>query len=90
MADYWFKPKTYGYGATPTNWKGWVAVLGYVAVIMALVLSLAAVPADLPAGPGAWQAATAAILIAALTLGFIRLCRAKTDGQWAWRWRKRR
>ena len=90
MADYWFKPKTYGYGATPANWKGWVAVLGYVAVIVALVLSVAALPADLPEGPRAWQAATAAILIAALTLGFIRLCQAKTDGQWAWRWGKRR
>ena len=65
MSDYWFKPHAYGYGATPTNWKGWAAVLGYVAVILALALSLAALPADLPEGPGAWQAATSAILIAA-------------------------
>jgi hypothetical protein len=90
MSDYWFKPHAYGYGATPSTWKGWAAVLGYVVAILALALSLAALPADLPEGPGAWQAATTAILIAALTLGFIRLCRAKTDGQWAWRWGKQR
>ena len=90
MSDYWFKPHAYGYGASPSNWKGWAAALGYVAVILALALSLAALPADLPEGPGVWQAATSAILIAASTFGFIRLCRAKSDGRWAWRWGKQR
>jgi hypothetical protein len=28
MSDYWFKPKTRGYGATPANWKGWAATIG--------------------------------------------------------------
>jgi hypothetical protein len=23
MAEYWFKPKRYGYGATPVTWQGW-------------------------------------------------------------------
>jgi hypothetical protein len=88
VAEYWFKPKDYGYGATPISWKGWAAVAGYIAVVLALVLSVAAVPADLPWGPWAWQIAALAIMIAALSLGFIRLCRTKTDGQWAWRWGK--
>ena len=42
MSQYWFKPKTYGYGATPANWKGWAAVAGYVAVVTALTLPLLA------------------------------------------------
>ena len=35
---YWFKPKSHGYGATPSTWQGWLAtglfsvVLGIVAV----------------------------------------------------------
>jgi len=29
MSQYWFKPKTYGYGATPSGWKGWAAVAIY-------------------------------------------------------------
>jgi uncharacterized membrane protein len=90
MSDYWFKPHAYGYGATPANWKGWAAVAGYIAVVLALILPLTAQPADLPAGPEAWQIVTAVAMIVALTLGFVRLCRMKTDGQWAWRWRKQR
>ena len=25
MTSYWFKPHSYGYGATPANWRGWAA-----------------------------------------------------------------
>jgi uncharacterized membrane protein len=90
MADYWFKPHAYGYGATPANWKGWAAVAVYVATVSSLVLSVATLPADLPEGPGTWQVVTAALMIAALTWVFLRLCRLKTDGEWAWRWRNQR
>ncbi|HEU4381635.1 MAG TPA: hypothetical protein VFR73_23945, partial [Hyphomicrobiaceae bacterium] len=30
MSDYWFKPKSHGYGATPANWKGWAATIGTI------------------------------------------------------------
>jgi hypothetical protein len=90
MTQYWFKPHAYGYGATPANWKGWAAVAVYAALVLALVLSVGTLPADLPEGPRPWQVATAAIMIAALTYGFIRLARKKTDGQWAWRWGRQR
>jgi hypothetical protein len=88
MSQYWFKPKTYGYGATPTNWKGWAAVAAYIAVILALTVPLMAWPADLPAGPAAWQIVTWFVMVVLSTLGFIRFTRAKTDGQWSWRWGK--
>jgi hypothetical protein len=88
VSEYWFKPHAYGYGATPTGWKGWLAVAAYLAAVAALSLSLTAWPADLPAGPAAWQAASWFILVGLLTLAFIHLARAKTDGQWRWRWRK--
>ena len=29
MTQYWFKPKSHGYGATPANWKGCVASLAF-------------------------------------------------------------
>jgi hypothetical protein len=90
VADDWFKPHAYGYGATPVSWKGWAAVGAYAAVVLALALSLAALPAGMPEGPGAWQVATGLIMVGALTLGFIRLCRAKTDGEWRWRRGKER
>jgi hypothetical protein len=90
MSEYWFRPHAYGYGATPIGWKGWAAVAVYVAVMLALALSVAALPADMPEGPGAWQLATWLIMVGALTLGFLRLCRAKTDGEWRWRWGNQR
>ena len=40
MADYWFKPHAYGFGATPANWKGWAAVGGYLMALLALALPL--------------------------------------------------
>ena len=90
MADYWFKPHNYGYGATPISWKGWAAVAVYAAVMVALALSLATLPADMPEGPGAWQVTTRLIMVGVLTFGFLRLCRARTDGEWRWRWGKQR
>jgi hypothetical protein len=90
MPQYWFKPHAYGYGATPANWKGWAVVAAYVAAILAVTSPLLlAWPAGLPASPAAWQIATAILMVALLTVGFIRLCRARTDGQWRWRWGER-
>ncbi len=34
MTRYWFKPKRYGYGATPVTWEGW-AFTGLVVAILA-------------------------------------------------------
>jgi hypothetical protein len=90
MSDYWFKPHDYGCGATPVSWKGWAAVAVYVAVVLALTLPLTTLPADMPPGPGQWQIATWLIMMGLLTFGFLRLCRAKTDGEWKWRWGKQR
>ena len=86
MSQYWFKPHAYGYGATPSNWRGWATIAGYVAAILALTLPLLAWSAELPDGPRVWQVATWLGMAVLLTVGFVRLCRAKTDGQWRWRW----
>jgi hypothetical protein len=32
MSRYWFRPKRYGYGATPITWEGWVFTLAIVLV----------------------------------------------------------
>ena len=41
MSRYWFKPKRYGYGATPITWEGWVFTLLIVAVDPRLRLAAA-------------------------------------------------
>jgi hypothetical protein len=88
MTQYWFKPKTYGYGAAPANWQGWVATVAFIALVLAGSAVLLASQQNLPSGPSGLRIGVWALFIAALTLGFIALARAKTDGQWAWRWGK--
>ncbi|MFZ1920412.1 MAG: hypothetical protein WAU57_02135 [Xanthobacteraceae bacterium] len=80
MATYWFKPKRYGYGATPVTWQGWAVTLGTVLVMVAvsLVLRLAERQSWGLAAMLAFDAAALAILF------FV--CRRKTDGEWRWRW----
>jgi hypothetical protein len=80
-AQYWFKPKSFGYGATPTTWQGWASVLAFVA----LVIGLSAGILGGNPGPAAWL--VWALLIGAMTLGFVRFTRRRTDGEWRWRGR---
>jgi len=71
MAEYWFKPKRYGYGATPVTWQGWAVALGTVLAMVAvsLYLRLALLLFD--------AAAVTALVIVSYR---------KTDGGWCWRW----
>jgi len=88
MTQYWFKPKTKGYGATPANWKGWAATLAFLAIMMVSTLVLVASQQKSGSAPRDWVIGLWALGIAVLTGGFVWLARAKTDGQWAWRWGK--
>jgi hypothetical protein len=81
MNEYWFRPKAYGYGATPVTWEGWAVTIGSVIVIAAaavLTLSHAA------RSPAAWVVffAVEAVVLAGLWI----VCRRKTEGEWRWRW----
>mgnify|MGYP001346251195 FL=1 len=83
MKQYWFRPKSYGYGATPTTWQGWLAVAVFVALIagMGVLVLPVASGSDVP-----WTAlALWLTAVAILTLGFIRFCRSRTEGDWHWR-----
>ena len=84
MNEYWFKPKTYGYGATPVTWEGWAVVGAAVIVIAAAALSILSYGGRSPSAYIAFFAVEA-LVIAALWI----VCRRKTDGEWRWRWRGR-
>lgn len=80
MTEYWFKPKRYGYGATPTTWQGWAVTLGTVAAMVAVSLFLRLNE------PHDWSAAVMLGFDAlALALLFV-VSRRRTDGEWRWRW----
>ena len=80
MTTYWFRPKRYGYGATPVTWQGWAVMLGTVAVMVAVSLFLRLTE------PHYWALAVMFGFDAlALAVLFI-VCRRKTEGEWRWRW----
>ena len=75
--QFWFKPKTHGYGNVPTTWQGWALTLGFSAFVAGM-----AVATELKALSPFWCVATVLIV----TVGFLALAKAKTDGEWRWRW----
>jgi hypothetical protein len=88
MTAHWFKPKRYGYGATPANWKGWAATAAFILVVLATSLFSFAWQLNGATQPSTWRIALWLILVSVLVGGFVLLARAKTDGQWGWRWGK--
>ena len=82
MTQYWFRPKRYGYGATPTSWEGWAVTLGVVAVVLVSILAMKALVGR--SDFAAWI--IWAVGIAAVTFWFVRLARRHTEGEWRWRW----
>jgi hypothetical protein len=76
---YWFRPKRYGYGATPTTWQGWT-------VTIAIVLAVVAVSLVLQLTENLWAVA-AVLAFDVVALGALAIIsRRKTDGEWRWRW----
>jgi hypothetical protein len=80
MTEYWFKPKRYGYGATPTTWQGWAVTLGTVLVMVAVSLTLRLRETHY------WALAVMIAFDAAALFTLFVVTRRKTDGEWRWRW----
>ena len=87
MARFWFRPKKFGYGATPITWEGWVSTAVFAAVFMVATLEFARTIELVRTGAeAAWMIAVYVALMAVALFGFIRFSRAMTDGEWKWRW----
>ena len=80
MAEYWFKPKRYGYGATPVTWQGWAVTLATVLAMVAVSLYLRLTVKSL------WALVALLIFDAAAIAALVVISYRKTDGGWRWRW----
>jgi hypothetical protein len=80
MAEYWFKPKRYGYGATPVTWQGWAVTLATVLAMVAVSLYLRLTVKSL------WALVALLIFDAAAIAALVVVSYRKTDGGWRWRW----
>jgi hypothetical protein len=73
--EMWFRPKRYGYGATPVTWKGWAFIgLTVLAQIATALLFLPRHRAAFFLSLFVWLVALAVV------------ARLKTEGEWHWRW----
>jgi hypothetical protein len=80
MARYWFRPRRYGYGATPVTWQGWALTIAVAAIVAVSVVAMNLI-VDRP-NFAAWM--TWAAVIAAIVVWFVRISRQRTDGEWRW------
>lgn len=69
----WFKPKTYGFGATPTTWEGWVVIFAAAAIMI---------------GAFRFHDWRRALIMGVSIFVVAAIAYAKTDGDWRWRWGK--
>jgi hypothetical protein len=80
MPTFWFKPKRYGYGATPVTWQGWVITAASAIAIIVAAFLLLGHEASLAAWGAFW------VITAAITAAVCVISWRKTDGEWRWRW----
>ncbi len=80
---YWFKAKLYGWGWMPAKWQGWLVVLVYIALIVALVFTR---EKDIPGNPDSGSnILTFALPIVVLTILFIAIAYKKGEKpRWQW------
>jgi hypothetical protein len=83
----WFKRKLYGWGWTPVRWQGWMVILAYVLLILALVLTR---EKDIAGNPESGSNfLTFALPIIVLTALLITICYKKGEKpRWQWGWPK--
>ncbi len=82
MSRYWFRPKRYGYGATPITWEGWVfTLLAVLAIVGSGWLLLGTGAPRGTATVWVWWMIVMVVLAAS-----VAVTRAKTEGAWRWRW----
>ncbi len=79
MPRYWFRQKTFGYGATPNTWQGWLLTIASALLTIGIIVAAEFMRDD----------ATRLMLIAVglplVLIPTVMITHAKTEGGWRWR-----
>ena len=84
--QYWFEPKSYGYGLTPVSWEGWVATGVFVVILLlfAHLNNFFSSSMMKPTGPLLFV-----VEVFILSVLFMHLMKEKTNGKLKWYWGNR-
>jgi len=85
MTRYWFRPRRYGYGATPVTWEGWALTVGVAGVVILSIVAMNLL-AD-RSNVVAWLVWV--VFVAVVAFLMVQISRQRTDGEWRWRWGQR-
>lgn len=76
---YWFKRRLFGWGWTPATWQGWVVILIYLVMVIALALTVD------ESSPTREVFFTFLLPLIILTSLLIRICYQKGERpKWSW------
>ena len=80
MPRYWFRQKTFGYGATPNTWQGWLLIVASAVATVAVIIA-----ADFQRD-NATRLLMILIGLPVILVPTVLISRVKTEGGWRWRW----
>jgi uncharacterized membrane protein len=80
VTKFWFRQKTFGYGATPNSWQGWLVIIASAIAVIAVIIA-----ADFQRD-NATRFLLIAIGLPLVVIPTVLIARAKTEGGWRWRW----
>jgi len=78
---YWFKPRGFGYGATPTSWEGWLTIIVFIGYVLILT-GIQVTESDKYTSSYLLYVFTGVIIL-------IIISKAKSKGKWHWSWGKK-
>jgi hypothetical protein len=76
---YWFRQKTFGYGATPVTWQGWTLTIAGIVLMFGVVTFGPAIRDNV------LRALWFALGVPAVLAPFTYIAWCKTEGGWRWR-----
>ncbi len=79
MARYWFRQKSFSYGATPNTWQGWLVT------VVGILLTIAVVMFGPYIRDNAVRALWMAFGLPLVLVPFCAIAYRKTEGGWRWR-----
>ncbi len=77
---YWFKPRGFGYGATPITWEGWMVVIVFIIYILSISVLIT-------------EGGSIGKYLLYVFVGIVAVAvisKKKTDGKWKWSWGKKK